>query len=181
MLIEVVAQAIGILAMASNMWSFQQKGKYRVIFFQLLGSALFISSYLMLGALTGAFINALQVAAALIFLYKDKTCADHFAWIIVFFFLYGLSYASVFTVFGKDASAKNLIIELLPVIGGLLGSVVSYRTKDAGRIRMLGIIKTPVWLAYNIAACSIGGILSDLVCLGSIVVGILRLDRKKNV
>ena len=179
---EVVAQIIGIVGVVSNMWSFQQKNKYRVVFFQLLGSSLFILNYALLGAMTGALINILQVATAIIFLFKDKTHAHHFAWIFILAAFYGLSYASVFLFFGKEPNAKNLIIEFLPVIGGMLGGILSYRTKNAGVIRIFGIIKTPVWLTYNIVAFSIGAILSDLGCLVSMFVGILRLDvKKKNV
>ncbi len=86
----------------------------------------------------------------------------------------------MFTFFGKEPTLGNLIIEFLPVVGGMLGGVLSYRTKNAGVIRIFGIIKTPVWLTYNIAAFSIGGILSDLICFGSIIVGVLRLDVKIN-
>ena len=176
---EFIAQIIGMFGVASNMWSFQQKSKYKVVFFQLLGSSLFILNYALLGALTGAFINILQVATAFIFLYKKKTHADHFAWIFILGVFYGLSYVLVFTVFGKEPTLTNLIIEFLPIIGGMLGGVLSYRTKNAGVIRIFGIIKTPVWLTYNISAFSIGGILSDLVCLASMLVGIIRLDMNR--
>ena len=176
--IEIIAQIIGIFGMAANIWSYQQKKKNIVIVLQLCGAALFTANFFMLGAITGAILNMINVALSLVFLYKDKTHADHIAWAIGFAIAYIASYVMTFAVFGKEPSAKNLITEFFPVIGTLL-TIVSYRMKDAKAIRRIGFIRSPAWLAYDVLVFSIGGILCEIFTLISIIVGTIRFDIKK--
>ena len=51
--IEIVAQIIGIAAMAFNIISYQGKKQSTVIALQLVGGALFAINFLMLGAVVG--------------------------------------------------------------------------------------------------------------------------------
>ena len=51
--IEIIAQIVGIFGMLASVLSYQQKGKARILFFQLLGSALFVVNFFMLGAFSG--------------------------------------------------------------------------------------------------------------------------------
>ena len=45
-------------------------------------------------------------------------------------------------------------------------------------IRKYALISSPLWLIYNIANFSIGAIICEVLSLCSILVGMLRLDRK---
>ena len=109
--IEIIAQIIGIFGMAANIFSYQQKNKSSVIVLQLCGAALFTANFFMLGAITGAIMNIINVALSLVFLYKDKTRADHIAWAIGFATAYVTAYILTFAVFGKEPTAVNLITE----------------------------------------------------------------------
>jgi len=68
---EIVAQAVGIVAMFFNIFSYQQKKASTVIAFQLFGSLFFGISYFMLGAYIGAVLNVVGVSRALLFLKRD--------------------------------------------------------------------------------------------------------------
>ena len=61
----------------------------------------------------------------------------------------------------------------------MTATTISYRLTDAKAIRRYGLISSPCWLVYNIANFSIGAILCEILSLGSIVLGILRLDKQK--
>ena len=78
--IEIVAQAVGIVAMAFNILSYQCKKQSTVIALQLFGGALFAANYLLLGA-TGyiaALVCMLLVVVAIIagFTYYTSVALD---------------------------------------------------------------------------------------------------------
>ena len=175
---EIIAQAIGIFAMAFNLLSYQQKTRKGAIVFQLFGTTLFTINFLMLGAMVGGLLNLVGAIRAIIFINKEKLRADHIAWQIGFISVYFASYILTFTSFGKEPDAFNLIIEFLPLIG-MIATTISYRFSDAKSIRKFGLISSPAWLVYNIANMSVGAILCEVLSLGSIIIGIVRLDREK--
>ena len=175
---ELTAQIIGIFAMGFNILSYQQKTRLRVIAFQLVGGALFSINFFMLGAIVGGLLNAVAVVRAVVFLNKEKLHADSLPWLLGFIAVYLASYVLTFTAFGKDVTLINLTVEFLPVIG-MTATTISFRLSDAKAIRRFGLISSPSWLVYNIVSFSVGAIICEVLSLGSIVIGILRLDRNK--
>lgn len=175
---ELIAQAIGIVAMVMNCLSYQQKNQRRLLMLQLAGSSLFTFNYFLLGAYAGAMLNLIAMTRALVFLNKEKTKADHIAWTGAFIVSCVVAYVLVFAAFGKPFEIKNLIVEVLPVISMTL-STVSFRYGNAAAVRRFGLICSPLWLIYNIFCFSIGAICTEVLNLVSIILGMLRYDRKK--
>ncbi len=175
--IEIIAQAIGIIAMLFNILSYQGKKQRTVIILQLCGSIFFSVNFLLLGATVGGILNIIATIRAVIFIFKDKFKADKISWFIVFIASYVSVYILNFTVFGKEPTAFNLIIELLPVIG-MLALNIGFRLKDSSYIRKCGLISSPAWLIYNIVAGSWGAIICETFTLISILIGMLRHDKK---
>ena len=175
---QIIAQVIGIFAMVFNLLSYQQKTRKKAIIFQLFGTTLFTVNFLMLGAMVGGLLNLVGAVRAIIFINKEKLRADHIAWQIGFVIVYFASYILTFTVFGKEPTPFNFIIEFLPLIG-MIATTISYRFTDAKSIRRFGLISSPAWLVYNIANMAVGAILCEVLSLGSIIIGIIRLDRMK--
>lgn len=176
--IEIIAQLIGIFAMVANCLSYQQKKDTTLLAFQLVGSTLFGINYFLLGAISGAMLNVVAVVRALIFIKKDRFNARHPAWLVTFILLYLASYVLVFTVFDKEPTIPNLIIELLPVLAMIIATV-SYRYADAKMIRRFGIFASPLWLTYNIANVAIGAIICETLNIFSIIIGMYRHDIKR--
>ena len=177
--IEIVAQIIGIAAMAFNIISYQGKKQSTVIALQLVSGALFAINFLMLGAVVGGLLNIIATVRAIIFLFKDKLKADRLPWFIGFIIIYISVYVLNFTVFGKEPTAFNLIIEVLPVIG-MIALNVGFRLKNASDVRKCGLISSPAWLIYNIVAGAWGAIICESVTLISIFIGMFRHDRKNS-
>lgn len=175
---EIVAQVIGIGGMAANIWSYQQKSKTGVIVLQFMGASLFTLNFLLLGAITGAMLNVINIFLSIVFLLKDKVKADHIAWAILFFAAYTAAYVMTFTVFEVEPIAANFVREAFPLLGTYL-TVISYRQTNAAAIRKLGLIRSPAWLIYDALVFSIGGVICEVISLISIVTGIIRLDLKK--
>lgn len=175
--IEIIAQIIGIVAMLFNIFSYQGKRQSTVIAMQLCGAALFAVNFLMLGSVIGGVLNIIGVVRAMVFYFKDKLKADRLPWLIGFIAVYIAVYALNFTVFGKEPTAYNLVIELFPVVG-MIALNIGYMHKNASDVRKCGLISSPSWLIYNIAVGSWGAIICEIVTLISIIVGIIRRDRK---
>ena len=175
--IEIVAQAIGILAMAFNILSYQGKNQKTVITLQLFGGLLFAVNFWMIDAKVGAILNVIAVIRAVLFLFKDKVKADSIFWLIGFILSYIAVYVLTFTVFGTEVTPWHLVRELLPVVG-MTALSVGFRLKDAAGIRKCGLVSSPAWLIYNIAVGSWGAIICETLTLISIFVGMFRHDKK---
>ena len=175
--IEIIAQAIGIVAMVFNILSYQGKKQKTVITLQLFGGLLFAVNFWMIGAKVGGILNVIAVIRALIFLFKDKLKADSVFWLIGFILSYIVVYILTFTTFGTELTPWTLIRELLPVIG-MTALSVGFRLKDAANIRKCGLVSSPAWLLYNIAVGSWGAIICETLTLISIFVGMFRHDKK---
>ncbi len=174
--IEIIAQAIGIVAMVFNILSYQCKQKKWIIALQLCGGTLFSVNFLMLGATVGGILNILAAVRAIVFLFKEKLKADRLPWLFGFVFLYIAVYILNFTLLGKDATFYNLVIEILPVIG-MTALNIGFRQENASNVRRCGLVASPSWLIYNIASGSWGAIACEVMTLVSIVIGMLRHDK----
>lgn len=174
---EIIAQTIGIIAMIFNILSYQGKQKQTVIILQLFGAMLFSINYLLLGAAVGGILNILGVIRAVVFIFKDKLKADSIYWLLAFIASYILIYILNFTLFGKEPTMFNLVIEILPVIG-MSALNIGFRLKNSADIRKCGLISSPSWLIYNIVTGSYGAIICELFTLISIFVGMFRNDKK---
>lgn len=175
---EIVAQIFGIIGMIFNLLVFQQRTHKGVTICQFFAAATFCVNYLMLGAFVGGILNLVGALRSLVFLYKEKTKANSVVWLVIFILAFALSYPLTFFVFGTEPTAKNLIIELLPVIAMVI-ITVSLRVGSAKAVRFLGLFSSPMWLIYNAFTGSFGAIASEILNLISMVVGIIRLDLKK--
>ena len=81
--IEIIAQIIGVFAMAFNIGSYQQKQQKYIIALQLIGSTLFTIHFFMLNAYMGAILNAVGILRAVVFLKEDFFHSKHFLWIFI--------------------------------------------------------------------------------------------------
>ena len=174
---ELFAQILSIAGLACVVASYQQKKKSALIAVQAAGGALFAVHYLLLGAYAGFLLNTISVIRGFVF-YKTLPPKAGKLWVVVISALCLLAYALTFLVFGTPPTLTNLILELLPTIG-MVVLTVSFNMTHAGQIRALGFINSAGWLTYNIAHLSIGGIGCEILCVISIIIGILRHDIKR--
>ena len=128
--IEIIAQAIGIVAMAFNIFSFQKKTQKGIISMQLVGGTLFAINFLMIGAIVGGILNIISAVRAIIFLNKEKLKSDNLYWFMGFIAVYIAVYVLSFTAFGTPFTPYYAIIELLPIIG-MVATNVGFMMKRA--------------------------------------------------
>lgn len=177
-IMELLIQALGLLGMVMNLVSFQLKEQKKLIRLQFYSSIVFSAHYLLLGATMGAILNMIGICRAFVFSNKEKPWAQKKGWLPAFIAVYVVVYLLTFTVFGKERTLYNILLELLPVIG-MTATTIGFRLENATKVRLLSLTNAPTWLVYNILNGSAGGALTEIFCLISVVVGILRLDIKK--
>lgn len=175
---ELFAQILGLVGMTMNLISFQLKEQKKLIRLQFFSSIVFTVHYLLLGATMGWILNGLGICRAFVFSNKEHAWARKNGWLPLFICAYVLVYVLTFTVLGKEPSTYNLLLELLPAIG-MTATTIGFYLENATKVRLLSLTNAPTWLVYNILSGSIGGALTEIFCLISVVVGIIRLDIKK--
>ena len=169
MIMELVAQIIGIVALACAVTSFQQKTHKYILAFQIASTSLFIAHYALLGAYTGAILNAVAMIRTVIFINKDKVWARNIAWLIVF---------CVVSIATGYFTWDGGVISILPVLG-MLFTTVAFWIKTPKYVRMTAFPSSPLWLVYNVSNGAWGGAVTEIINMISIIVAMIRLDFKK--
>ena len=162
----ILAQAISILGLLLNCLSFQQKKKKMLILFQFFGAPL------------GFLLHAIGTVRGLVFALTQPGKRGNLFRIGIFLALFLASYPLAFTLFGVDPTARNLIVEALPVVAMCLATV-SFGLPTAAGVRRITLFASPLWMTYNILNRSAGGILSELIGFCSVIIGIIRYDRRE--
>lgn len=175
---ELTAQALGLVGMILNLISFQLRRQKDLIRLQFFSSIVFCLHYMLLGAITGCVLNLVGICRAFVYSNKEKPWAKHKYWLYLFIAAYFAVYVMTFAVLGKEVTVYNLLIEMLPVIG-MTCSTIGFYLESAAKVRKLSLMNAPTWLTYNLLNRSIGGALTEIFCLISVVVGIIRLDIQK--
>ena len=174
---DFLTQALSIAGLLGIVTSYLQKEKKTLITWQLIGAGLFGIHYLLLGAYAGFLLNIIAVTRAVVFCNENLPKKIGRRWVWIFHGLCLCAYALTFLL-GTEPIWQNFILEILPVIG-MFSLSISFNMTGAEEIRRLGMISSVCWLIYNIFHLSIGGIACECMCLVSIIVGMLRYDRKK--
>lgn len=166
---EVLIQGIGFVGVIFYIVSYQVKSNRGLYFCQILGSVSFTVQFILLGGIIGSlgllitilrnfllsrieawpWVKSKMVAAGIIVLSTAATLCTWDGW-----------------------------LNLLPWLA-VTGSTIGYWTNNARTIRLSNLIcSSPCWLLYDIAVGSIGGIVSELITLCSILVSIYRYGWK---
>ena len=165
----IIAQAVGILAVATFLLCYQLKKRKNIILVNAISSFLYVLQYILLGAFEGAAIDVLSAVGAVTAHNKDKKFIDkHTKWIIVILDL-------LFLTAGL-ALYKN-VFSLLPIAGAILQTSALWIT-DEKRIRQVSFLGTPFWLVYNFVSHSYGPTVGSALSMVSIGLAIYRYDIK---
>ena len=172
-----IAQIIGIIAMFMNVFSFQLKSQKNIIRMQLCGAVLFAVNMYMLNAVMGCILNTIGIFRAIIYSNKSFFKAEKKISIYLFLVLYVVAYIISFTIFKKEPTVKNIIVEFLPLVA-MFATTLSFSMKKSSDVRKFAFISSPLWLIYNCVNYAIGGALCEIFTLVSTTAAIIRLDMK---
>lgn len=156
------AQAVGLVASAIAIWSYQMKDNKRLYICQSISGLLFAVSFFILGSTTAALMN-------LISLLRGGLLAAGRKWSRWPFYLLVMGLFLLAGVLSYDGYLSAI------VTGAMLVSTTSMFSRNGKAIRLAQFFLVgPAWLYNNIAMMALGGILTEAVSMISIVISFLR-------
>ena len=163
---EIIAQVLGLIAMAVCIISFQFKKNKHLFIVQGISSTLFFVHYLLLGQEAGAFMNLLSIMRSVclnVKFLRNRVC--EILLIIGFVVVAAITFENWLT-----------ILILIAQIGG----TIVYWQNKAKRIRIFQLsVSSPCWLIHNIASFSIGGIITEVFNIISTIISLVRFRKKR--
>lgn len=160
-----LVQLMGFVPTVLILWA-QQKGQRALLLkVQFLGSAIWIAHYILLGAYTGAAINALGMVRAVVCYYNDRGWAKSRLWLVLFLLLYAAS--PLLTWDGWHCLLLGAAMMLTTVALWVRNMTVN---------RVLFLLNSPLVLVYNLLARSYSCAAIEAVAFVSFAAALWRFD-----
>ncbi len=158
-------QLIGALAFSVWVLSYYRKEVRDILIFQSASNALYFIHYLLLGALSGAYLSVIGIARNVSFLAfkKNKT-------ILVISFI--IAYILVTVLFYEG------LYSVLPMCGGSIYLV--YMLKNEKLSLLKGeLICALLWMIYNVFVHSYSGTIAEIILIISCINQIIKIKSTK--
>jgi hypothetical protein len=170
--IDIVAQAFGIVGLVIIVASFQCKKNRNFFLMQGIGSFMFFINFIMINAYGGAFFNLANLVRGLLF---SKDTSKKWKLVVVEI-LYTACFA--FSLF-LDHSVPQIVLAAIPFIALVVMSVFMW-LGNSKHIRYSQIVyMSPAWIVHNIFNFSLGGLLCESFNMISSVIYLIRLKREE--
>ena len=164
---QILANILGIAAMAMFVSSYQLKTRRAIIFFNAGSRILYILQYILLGAFEGLVLDGVAFLISLLAQYKDR------GW---------LKKHPILTIIGSNIFIVAVgllcyqnIFSLLPIVGVLFETGALWPNKER-QIRWLSLLGAPFWMAYNLIFAAYGSAAGNVLTIVSIGIAIVRYD-----
>ena len=161
-------QALGFVAMSLCIGSFQLKSSRRMILCQMVGNALFVVQFLILGAYSGCATLIFGVLSSLLIGLQGHAWAEWSGWKWVFAALTAV--ASLLTW----SHPYDVLVLIAQVSFVLTTWTRNGRVIRIGKLTLVG----PPWIVYNLLVHSYGGAMSELFGIVSTLISIRRYGLK---
>lgn len=165
---NMLGQILGLVAFALSVATYQQNTHKRIVLMQLLANICFTLHFYLLDAYTGALLNAVGIARCIVYICKHQKWAASNLWIIFFSLLCVTACACTWEGY----------LSLLPACA-MVFTTVAFGVDKPALTRFFSLPSSPLWLIYGIITHSWGSVLTECFNIISIVIGMLRFDRKK--
>ena len=168
---KILANVIGILAVALFVLSYQCKKRSNIVIMNILSRVFYVTQYILLFAFSGAAMDLSGLVVSLLAQQKDKKfISKHLRlWVIASL----LFIMTVGLVFYTD------LFSLVPVAAVMFEAGALWLSKEK-HIRIVSFFSTPLWLIYNIFCGAYGSAVGSVLAMVSIVSAFIRYDIKKN-
>ena len=167
-MLRIASEVVGVFGILCSLLSFQQKKRQHVMILQMAASALFCTQLFLCGAITGGFLDSISFIRTVVFANNTKKWASSPIWLFVFIA------AMIVTGIVTWQNAWSI----LAIIGSILSTIALWMKKSS-QIRLISLFVGPCWLVYDTVLGAYSGALNELLAMGSIVIGMIRHDRKK--
>lgn len=167
--VKLAAMLVGAAAVIENAFLYVPVKRERIIVLKLISDLMWAVNYLLLGKFTGTALNTIAAARECVFYQRGKyKWADSVLWVGLFIMLVLISpvlewlTAGVFTV-----------VPLLAAVGSTI-LVVALFQKNTRVIKLMTLAGLVLWLTYAALSGNVPGVVNNLVCIVSCVIGIVR-------
>lgn len=169
---EIIAQWIGVAACVLMIASFQCKKNERLFLMQGIGGFLFFINYLLIGAISGALFNLVNLVRGITLMKKDRK-----AWkIAVINILYTACFA--ISLFKMSGGILQIILSALTFSVQIIMSIFMW-LGNARHIRYCQVAyASPAWLVYNVFNFTLGGIACEVFNIASVIISLIRYGKK---
>ena len=162
-----VGQAFGIVLSVVGFFVFLAKTRRGILIAKLTCDAGYCIQQIMLGATTGAMINAIAVFRDVVFYHRtEKKWAAHRFWLYFFVLVMGLS--PVLTWMGP--------VSILPAAGSVI-AVFGFYCRQPRHTRIQGLAAMIPWMIYAAIITNYGLMLTTVIQIISALLGLLRDHR----
>ena len=165
---DIIIQAVGFLALASSLISFQFKKHGQIMLFRTASELIFALQYILMGEWSGAAMDGISVIRNTLYTQLVKKNRSTTPVIIGF---------CIFVVTIGIVTFKG-VISLLPIISKLL-TTISYGMKNERWLRLITLPSCIFWIIYNVYVGSAAGILADSMTLISLMIAVYKFDIRK--
>lgn len=164
-MIAIIAQVIGIVAMLFNILSFQCKKTEHLAIAMGIGSLLFSTNYVLVGAFASAGFNIINVLRSASVANK-KTHNNILFGVICALYI-------IITIFTFESWWTIVLL-----IAQLTATYVLWYQSGAVIRKVQFFFVSPIWLINNIFfAFTIGGIICELFTIASVIVSLIRYGK----
>lgn len=166
---KIIANGFGVLSTICFIISFQIKSNKALYITQSIADVFYCLQFFLLGAYGGLFNMGLYILRNLLLIkINDWTWLKWKGWAYIF------CIPSLIYMFVTWSGP----LDLLPFIAYAV-STFAFFTDSAKIIRLSELFcVSPAWLTYDLITGAYGGVLNELVILGSVVVSIIRFGWK---
>ncbi|MBQ8541437.1 MAG: YgjV family protein [Clostridia bacterium] len=150
---ELICQAIGILAMILSVTSFQLKTKKQIIVMQCMTGVVFAIHYFMLpggAGIAGGVVNVIAILRNLVFYFNYKPIFKSKLWVVFFAIVMGTS----------AIVSRPEPISVFMCIAMVFNTLAVSADTPVGTRKMI-LISSPFAFVYNIVIFSVGGIANE--------------------
>ncbi len=173
-MVIVIAQIISIAAAAFNIFSYQLKDNRRMFLAKGISGALFAINFFMLGNYTAAALNAVNLLRGAVLAGGNRW--HKIPWLLL---VQGAYIACCVVTFGKSQTAIGgavfaMAVSLMATASQLAETFILWgRNGKHIRVAQLSFV-SPFWLFNNIVTGSIGGIITEVFGICSVVISFIR-------
>lgn len=166
-----IAQIIGFIALAFNVSTFQAKRHRTMMSLQIVVATLYSVHFFMLGALTGAALAVAGLIRSIVFRkVVPINATKRSLWPLLITQAIGLIAA---IVTWQDWRS------LLALVGWQAMTLAFWQRREQ-RVRQFGLASSPPWLIYDLLYGSMAGVLNEVLCSSSVIVGLWRFRKKSS-
>lgn len=170
---KLIPQIIGLLAVATFLFSYQQKKRKNIILLNVISRCLYILQYLLLGAFAGAVLDILGAVASVV-AGKKHTGFIKKHLLLTVLLMDGLIIGAGITI----ALINKSWLDLFSLVGVLLHTGAFWMNSEK-IIRRISLAGSPFWFVYNLLSRAYGSALGDLLTMASILLAMYRHREKK--